>query len=318
MIRQQKPKRLNYMQKPSDFANCFSLHTWKWPFLAFWFPPYFWPSSIISFMVWATTRTIWLRPSRTYRNSIDWLLFFCFAMAAIILSFYRIPFNWKTPAGYAVASLVECAGTYSLCLVCLQCHYLYTTSCWGLTYLVKGITNDVPNLTMDSLSVAENRQKFRKLFCAIARRISDVKQLSKTAHTLCNSYNNSNELSFRLVNEFDGLFEFIIMILFWWTLSNICSILLILDIELVEWQRDFEHRFKFVNFCKISIWFYPSWCHSEITRKCRESNGIHEIVCPIVLVVFRYFCVLRFRRNGHHSIRNVQRSTRKMRLVHFS
>lgn len=89
----------------------------------------------------------------------------------------RAPFNWRSPIGYTIVFLIEFIGSYLTCLIGVPFHSLYTGSCYGFVFLVKDITNELPNLKMDHLDA--NCQNFRALLYKIVQRISDLKQLSK-------------------------------------------------------------------------------------------------------------------------------------------
>lgn len=118
---------------------------------------------------------------------------------------------------------------------------LFIGSCW----LLKSIAKDIP-LDLSFLALSECHTRSCSSRIAICQRFStaiqcfsDVKQLSSdkfTSMTILLFFDcNLSICIFRLVNDFKGIFRFIIVAIYLYSISNICGALLSLQAQLVEY-----------------------------------------------------------------------------------
>lgn len=100
------------------------------------------------------------------------------------------------------------------------------------------LETDLSRLNLEASAKRRNDFVVKETFCKIVTFYSDAKQLSE-------SYLNIHihiELQlfwniFRFANEFREIYKFIVTGLFLWTISTICSSLLVLQSELVEYMK---------------------------------------------------------------------------------
>lgn len=147
-------------------------------------------------------------------------------------SIFRFPFNWKTPFGYLVAYILNCCATFCV----IYGHYMVFCFLIGSSWLtitcVKDITNDLNNLTVKRLT-HESQQQLKRSLINIIQFHSDAKQL---IYIGLNTVTVIEEFLFysRLVDDFNGIYEYITTTYFLWTLLAIASMLLTLQMQLVR------------------------------------------------------------------------------------
>lgn len=91
--------------------------------------------------------------------------------------FFSLPFNWKTPFGFIIASSSLTAAGFALFLSITPTTCFFFGSCWIFIVFVEGITNDLAILNIGGMS-QRSRDKMRKLFLKIIHHHSVVKQFS--------------------------------------------------------------------------------------------------------------------------------------------
>lgn len=90
----------------------------------------------------------------------------------------RLPFNWKTPFGYFIATQLEFFGSLSIVLITFAVITNYFGSCWLITVFVKDIgENDVSQLNLNA-SGPNKKKKMIDRFRKLVYNFSEVKQLS--------------------------------------------------------------------------------------------------------------------------------------------
>lgn len=95
----------------------------------------------------------------------------------IFASFWRLPFNWKTPVGYLVAWIFQSIGFFYTLYQSPSWIGMYFGSCWLFVSFAKDIANDFPQL---NATKAERRSycELKGRFCRIVQFHSDMKELS--------------------------------------------------------------------------------------------------------------------------------------------
>lgn len=93
-------------------------------------------------------------------------------------SFWRLPFNWRTPFGYLLAMISEGVGIiYTLHTVATIICYM-AASCRSFVAILKDIENDVPLLSVGGMS-DHSHMLTEKRLCKIIQLYSDLKQLGQ-------------------------------------------------------------------------------------------------------------------------------------------
>lgn len=102
-------------------------------------------------------------------NKLNFLFFFhCTA---------RYPFDWKTPRGFLMAWLSQCAGAFSLVIAYTQSTNFVFGSCWLFICIIEDIAQDVFAFNSFATTTShKNRVELTKSFSGIVQINSDVKQ----------------------------------------------------------------------------------------------------------------------------------------------
>lgn len=92
-----------------------------------------------------------------------------------IIDFTRYPFNWKTPLGYFVAFILQCAGALSL--ACTYGHFIYliVASSWLFIVFANDITKDMVEFNKTALSSNGNRTELTGSIRDLMQIYSDAK-----------------------------------------------------------------------------------------------------------------------------------------------
>lgn len=91
---------------------------------------------------------------------------------------YRLPVDWKTPHGYAIAFVVELCGSFYTTYIVVPYLCLAIGSLSIINAFVKDISNDLSMLNVTK-GTDENHSKIKERFCDIIQRFSDAKELSE-------------------------------------------------------------------------------------------------------------------------------------------
>lgn len=150
---------------------------------------------------------------------------------------FRLPFNWKTPFGFFIASSSLTAAFFALFLCITPTMVFFSASCWVFITFVEDVTNDLAILNIGGMA-QRSCDKMRKRFLKIIHLHSVVKQLSVT-NILDPSHQNQLQQIFfisihRLVDEFNTFYEAIICEIFIWIILTIASSMLGVMSILVE------------------------------------------------------------------------------------
>lgn len=90
---------------------------------------------------------------------------------------WRLPFNWKTPFGYAVALLAQFTGSYAVLFCASTVFGLFGGSIWLFISITQDINNDLKHLKFKK-KLTKSDQCMKVQFYKIVRFYLDAKQLS--------------------------------------------------------------------------------------------------------------------------------------------
>lgn len=223
-----------------------------------------------------------------------------------------MPFDWRTPHGYAVALGGSYVAIYAVLLGVSPILSFFIGFCWFIVTFVKDITNDLSQFNATELRTMSHAE-IRERFSFVIQQLSDVKQLSKIIklfqiafedksfqeHLVLLSISNhaitttiiNCPLSFRFVNDFNSIYKIIMTYHFVWSLSNIGSTLLVLHIILVRrfWLKLAWKSFDFHSFYNFWFNFFVT-----VTTKSRPNWDDYAIHFGD-MVVFSALLLLRSR-----------------------
>lgn len=158
-----------------------------------------------------------------------------FIYYAIFVSISRLPFNWRAPIGYLIALLIEsidtvCSDFSGLPVAC----FLFQT-CQLFQAFVEDISNDVSLLDLEFCSSEAKGPEMIQKFNSIIHNFAIVKQLSemkRRKHFF--SIFVWTFTYFRFVGKFNECYEYIITDISFWANLMICTTLLTIQFEIVE------------------------------------------------------------------------------------
>lgn len=95
---------------------------------------------------------------------------------SVLFNLTRYPFDWKTPSGYLMAALLQCAGCVCVLALLMQFFNLLIGSCWLFVCIARDITKDWAKFNAAVRSTGGNDAKLTKRFCRLVQVYSDAKQ----------------------------------------------------------------------------------------------------------------------------------------------
>lgn len=170
---------------------------------------------------------------------------------------FRLPFEWRTPIGYLIAFSIQFASFYCI-LLSADCFMGFLIgSCETLLTLTEDVKTELSALD-DANKSGENAANLKQQMCDFVDLHSNTRQLSEMKYQM-------HEIHFwivfnffywfniilRFARDFSYIYENIITAIFLWSLSNICSGLLIIQIELV----------KYFSVIRINVWSFKMIKH---------------------------------------------------------
>ena len=93
-----------------------------------------------------------------------------------VFNFLRLPFNWKTPSGFAIAFTFYTAVSYTLLFSFVPIAILFIGTFILFISFIKNILNDLQQFK--ELRKKSQKNKRMRLFCNIIQDFSSIKQLS--------------------------------------------------------------------------------------------------------------------------------------------
>lgn len=240
----------------------------------------------------------------------------------VLLLLSRLPFDENTAFGYLVANLLLSAVVYTFSFCAAQIVCFLIGSCLVLVALVEGISNDLKLL--DVSSAAKNARETcqveqRVHFCKIVQHYADIKELSTKLRQSITWF-KIRKVSWltilstfvlflaRLTSDFNGIYEYIITGTLLWSLSTICSSLLVVLSELVRlvvlillWISIFHFKFLPISPNLVKTGCGSIWNGYDILAR-------FLVICNNVLILW-------VRRKGDEWIRWILWQTLPIELV---
>lgn len=186
----------------------------------------------------------------------------------------RLPYNWKTPFGYAIAFFGTYAGMSASLFSCTPIMCFVIASCYLIATFLTDIKSDLSGLNA-SKTRKMNCQKLEKRLSNIIRQFCSIEQLSKSYRSrnklLCwntkfQNYHFYMISTFRFIISLNNIYEFIIFGYFVWSLTTIGATLFLLNTLLVgKVYLMLEFTYAFIWFQLISwlfavaAWFKSIW-----------------------------------------------------------
>lgn len=162
----------------------------------------------------------------------------------------RFPFDSKNPVGYSIATFIE----YIICG-----YEFFTAACtlavvigsyWVAISATREIRRILHSINHKTRANKNLSNEIKVLFAEFIDAHASVKQLSEFTKY---RFDFAHSLDFifvsRLVQDFSDIFQPIIMSIFTWSLSEICGVMLIIQIEIVEYTLLFQMNYLFIVFC---------------------------------------------------------------------
>lgn len=158
----------------------------------------------------------------------------------------RLPFNWRTPFGYAIALCLQAIGTYCTSADGIPVVCSMIGCCWLLKTFVQDITHDLAQFVANDIFQGSfDRSETMEHFTNVVKSFTIVKQLSFLAFFM-NSVQHRLELkrklndnffikSDRLVDEFNANFQIFISGIYVWIRVTVWASIITLIYELVEY-----------------------------------------------------------------------------------
>lgn len=168
----------------------------------------------------------------------------------------RLPYNWRTPLGYLVTLIIQTVASLSCILSIVPAICLLVGLCWLIISFVEDVTND-----LNALNIGQNTERSRRImkerFCSIIQLHMELKQLSIAIRMDADSFIKLTRkgkrwltffVFFRFSDDFNGIFEFIILGFFLWTILSIYNTLFIFFALLVEYSECYiDHELTFLT-----------------------------------------------------------------------
>lgn len=139
-------------------------------------------------------------------------------------------------------------------------------SCWLFITIIQDITDDLTYLNCNEITDFNIQSKKAQLY-NIVKFYLGAKQLSCLAQRLLYlnfSFEIDNFLVFRLMDEFNRVYENVISIGFFWTRIAISSSLLIFQIQLV--RNFYQYFWNYLQFPNSIVFFLSEWTCSQSRR----------------------------------------------------
>lgn len=190
----------------------------------------------------------------------------------------RLPFDWNTPIGYLVATILQyilsaISFTVVGCIVsCGIGGFLFALAMTSdITEILNSINDDAKSTETEQMAVQQLRDYIQMY--------SMLKELGRSDHIRYELIIENFHLILcrlcwtwcRLVHEFAHIYQPMYLAVITWSLINICGTMLMFQIELVEY---FEHTFFERNSFQLCFFFSVSFA-------CRLSG----IICDVLLCV---------------------------------
>lgn len=163
--------------------------------------------------------------------------------------FSRFPFNWENPMGYLVAVSFQFIA-FSYCFRIVSCGTFFGFGCSLLAL------SSIDKIIKDELKFIDENAKIQQNYLLALNRISDyvedhhnIKRFVCFGSVLPNlsiKYYKVHAIFFRIADDFAHLYEPVHLVLFLWSLTSICGIMLLIQMQIVK--SCFNKFFQFSYF----------------------------------------------------------------------
>lgn len=150
-------------------------------------------------------------------------------------------FNWRTPYGYGLATILQSSAIFSMLI------FITTMICWVVgccrffLFAIKDITSEFSRLNATKTS-EESEFEWNKQFFNMIRLYTDVKRfwihfiiLTHSLFVVDSYINDDFRFLHRFVNDFNEILEIITFSVFVWTILTVSSSLITFLQQLVEY-----------------------------------------------------------------------------------
>lgn len=138
-----------------------------------------------------------------------------------------LPFDTNQPIGFLLASVFQymsvfAALSFSKSIICI-----FIGSCWSIVTFLKDIAKDISHLNKKKIANL-NKRELTERFWNFIRFHTDVEELARCLdfEEITNYKIGDRILHFRLLGEFNGIYEFIVFSIFLFGLSTVASSLI--------------------------------------------------------------------------------------------
>lgn len=152
----------------------------------------------------------------------------------------RFPFEWKTPFAFAIACLIQCPTIYYLMLTGCCCIDFLIGPCMMFITFAKDIKRNLNFLDKNKQNCAIVLKHLR----AFVQFHVQIEQLSTNDH---HTEIKLKSFCFRFFFDFIEMTEFIHTSFFLWSITTICSTLLMLQNGIVEYKITLRNCNKYSN-----------------------------------------------------------------------
>lgn len=144
----------------------------------------------------------------------------------------RLPFNWKTPIGYAL-SIVFVMLITKCVFICVMPTLCFTLGCGMLTKaFIEHLITDFNMFNKKIRKHPDHLKQLKQDFCSIARTFSELKELSIPFH-FPQLFDQPVFSFLRFMAVATELLEYIFTVAFIWSLLTLCTSLLFFQFGLV-------------------------------------------------------------------------------------
>lgn len=145
--------------------------------------------------------------------------------------------------GYPFALLFQILAAHATILCTIPCMCSVIGSSWIFVVALNDVTNDLPLLMVDGRSL-KKREKTNKRFCKFVQFYVDLRELSANCSILVYLVFTNDLIGImfffnRIFYEYNEIFKFMATAFFAYVLFAICSIMLAIQIQLVEYISRF-------------------------------------------------------------------------------
>lgn len=149
----------------------------------------------------------------------------------------RIPFDWKNLVGYLIVVVIEYLYGVALLFAAVTLVGFAIRNYLWLLSMAEDIKCDMESINQNA-RFKRSRLDVTKQFSGLVQYHAKIVQLSLFQNRVSTPLgNNENAFSSRVAKDISNLAEFIYSLLFTWSLFSICSSMMLLQMEIVEYLK---------------------------------------------------------------------------------